>query len=106
MGWAASGEGVLRHTLTRVKRKVDGPKDDWLYRRYAGPSGISMFFRDEGLSDLIGFTYANWHADDAVNNLVHQLEQIGARGGNHLAHGVGLAALAWEEKRSGHGLHH
>ncbi|MFL6713036.1 MAG: glycoside hydrolase [Sulfurifustis sp.] len=78
-GWAASGEGVLKHTLAHAKQSLDGPKHDWLYRRYAGPDGISMFFRDEGLSDLIGFTYATWHADDAVNNFVHHLEQIAAQ---------------------------
>lgn len=77
--WAATGEGVLRHTLTRARQEVNSPKEGWLYRRYEGPGGISMFFRDDGLSDLIGFTYANWHADDAVNNLVHHLEQIAER---------------------------
>jgi len=34
------------------------------------------FFRDDGLSDLIGFTFADWHADDAAANLVHHLENI------------------------------
>jgi alpha-amylase/alpha-mannosidase (GH57 family) len=34
------------------------------------------FFRDGGLSDTIGFNYSDWHADDAVANLLHHLENI------------------------------
>jgi len=37
---------------------------------------IVTFFRDDGLSDLIGFTYADWNPEDAVNNLIHHLENI------------------------------
>ena len=32
------------------------------------------FFRDDTLSDLIGFTYATWHGDDAAHNLVNELD--------------------------------
>ena len=39
-------------------------------------NGATCFFRDDGLSDLIGFTYATWHADDAVANMIHHLENI------------------------------
>jgi alpha-amylase/alpha-mannosidase (GH57 family) len=98
-GWAASGEGVLRHTLTRAGELPDGTKDAWLYRRYAGPSGIGVFFRDDGLSDLIGFTYADWHADDAVNNLMHRLEQIAERSCRHPERMVSIildGENAWE----------
>lgn len=85
--WTASGEAVLRHTLERTGH-VPGhhhghPKDGWLYRRYAGPAGVSVFFRDDTLSDLIGFTYSDWHADDAVGNFVHHLEQIAHRSRLH-----------------------
>ena len=45
------------------------------YRPYGGGK-IVRFSRDDGLSDLIGFTYADWHADDAVGNLVQHLETI------------------------------
>src|SRR4030067_2694610 len=41
-------------------------------------SVMSCFFRDDSLSDLVGFTYASWHADDAVANLVGHLETIAA----------------------------
>jgi len=34
---------------------------------------LSCFFRDDELSDLIGFTYATWRGDDAAANLVEEL---------------------------------
>ena len=36
-------------------------------------AGLNCFFRDDALSDLIGFTYATWHGDDAADNLVKEL---------------------------------
>ncbi len=71
--WAASGESVLRHSLE--KGALTAPV--CRHRPWRLPAGqIATFFRDDGLSDLIGFTYAGWHADDAVANLVHHLENI------------------------------
>jgi alpha-amylase/alpha-mannosidase (GH57 family) len=75
--WAASGEGVLRASLVASGTPPEGGREHWLYRPYAvADSGVSCFFRDDGLSDKIGFSYATWHADDAVANLVHDLESI------------------------------
>ena len=99
VAWAATGEGVLRHTLVRAQHDLHGHKDAWLYRRYAGPGGVSTFFRDDGLSDLIGFTYATWHADDAVSNMVHHLEQIADRSRGHPERVVSIildGENAWE----------
>ncbi|WP_127477694.1 glycoside hydrolase family 57 protein [Sulfurivermis fontis] len=73
--WAASGESVLRNSLHRAAV----PRSQCIHRPYqVDGAAMYCFFRDDGLSDLIGFTYANWHADDAVNNLVHHLENIAA----------------------------
>jgi len=72
--WAASGGSVLHNSLNRAGQPTDAP---CLHRGYAvADTGLSCFFRDDGLSDLIGFTYSDWHADDAVANLVHHLETI------------------------------
>ena len=73
--WAASGETVLRNSLEASE--MTPAQDSCLHRRYQlqGQS-INCFFRDDGLSDLIGFTYSDWHADDAVANFVHHLENI------------------------------
>ncbi len=75
--WTASGEGVLRNSLSRSGAADGGQLAGCLHRSYqleAVP--IRCFFRDDGLSDLIGFTYSDWAADDAVANLVHHLENI------------------------------
>jgi alpha-amylase/alpha-mannosidase (GH57 family) len=98
--WAASGEGVLHNSLARSGIANNGAKDDWLYTAYSvADSGMNCFFRDDGLSDLIGFTYAAWHGDDAVNNLVHNLEEIARHGGNRPGQVVSIimdGENAWE----------
>jgi len=72
--WVASGGSVLHNSLARAGVE----EGSCLHRPYrvAGSGALDCFFRDDGLSDLIGFTYSDWHADDAVNNLVHHLENI------------------------------
>jgi alpha-amylase/alpha-mannosidase (GH57 family) len=51
--------------------------DGWLYQGYRLHEGrLNCFFRDDGLSDLVGFTYADWHAEDAVSNLLEHLDSI------------------------------
>ncbi len=68
--WTATGETVLRNSL-------QDSSEQCLHRAYRfGHPGIHCFFRDDGLSDLIGFKYADWHADDAVADLLHHLENI------------------------------
>jgi len=71
--WLASGEIVLRHSLNKSNIEID----DCLHEAYQyHDSKVACFFRDDGLSDAIGFKYSDWHADDAVANLVHNLELI------------------------------
>jgi len=75
--WAASGETVLTNSLHKSGHAPHAMKAAWLYRPYRiDGDRLSCFFRDDSLSDLIGFTYADWHADDAVANLVQHLENI------------------------------
>ncbi len=77
--WCATGENVLRNSLQRLDRPVGDHEKPWLHRHYRlNEQGLVGFFRDDGLSDLVGFTYADWHAEDAVANLIHHLENIGA----------------------------
>jgi alpha-amylase/alpha-mannosidase (GH57 family) len=72
--WLASGEGVLRNSLA----KHGGKPERAAFRPWSLPSapGITLFFRDERLSDLIGFEYAKWHGRDAAQHLIGQLEGI------------------------------
>jgi alpha-amylase/alpha-mannosidase (GH57 family) len=98
--WAASGENVLRASLSRSGHAPHAMKEAWLYRPYAvADTGLTCFFRDDGISDLIGFAYATWHADDAVSNLVHNLENIAVHCRQHPERVVSIildGENAWE----------
>jgi len=73
--WAASGQQVLHNTLSATS--AGQFPDYWPHRAYrVQERRVAMFFRDDGLSDLIGFTYADWHADDAVGDLLQHLENV------------------------------
>lgn len=73
--WAASGAGVLFNSLQATQ--PDFHRETALFHPYqVEENSLACFFRDDQLSDLIGFTYSNWHADDAVANLIHHLEEI------------------------------
>jgi len=77
--WCATGENVLRNSLQRLDQATGDHGKPWLHRPYQlNDQGLVGFFRDDGLSDLVGFTYADWHAEDAVANLIHHLENIAA----------------------------
>ena len=73
--WTASSQAVLANSLRRGA--VEPPKDA-VYQpwRIAAAPGIAVFFRDEKLSDLIGFEYAKWHGRDAAQHFVDQLARI------------------------------
>jgi alpha-amylase/alpha-mannosidase (GH57 family) len=74
--WAATGQSVLYNSLN-ASGMADNLDHHWLLKPYILEGGdLHCFFRDDGLSDLIGFQYADWHADDAVKNFVNHLEAI------------------------------
>lgn len=71
--WLASGDQVLSHSLQKQKMVENGCRHRvWQF------DGLSpaIFFRDDGLSDLIGFDYQKWHADDAVADFITHLKTI------------------------------
>lgn len=73
--WTASGGSVLRHSLSLPENKEPaGIHHPFKLKN----TKIACFFRDDGLSDLIGFEYSKWHADHAVDDLIHHLENIAA----------------------------
>jgi alpha-amylase/alpha-mannosidase (GH57 family) len=97
--WAASSSAVLRGSLALTDPQAAA--DPLAYNRpyrLAG-TGLSCFFRDDSLSDLIGFTYATWHGDDAAHNLVNELSALAQRYDGSSNHAL-LIALdgenAWE----------
>jgi len=71
--WAASGGSVLHNSLNLPE---NGNQSGIHYPFKLKKTDITCFFRDDGLSDLIGFEYSKWHADDAVGDLIHHLENI------------------------------
>ncbi len=76
--WAATGETVLRNSLRAVQDDEVAMASDAVLQGYRlGDDGkLVCFFRDDKLSDEIGFSYSTWHADDAVANFIHNLECI------------------------------
>jgi len=75
--WAASGETVLRNSLRAAQGdEAAGAPDAVLQGYRLGDGKLTCFFRDDNLSDEIGFSYSTWHADDAVANFIHNLERI------------------------------
>jgi len=79
--WIASGEGVLKNSL--AASGITDPRAAYHPWRLEKAPGLALFFRDERLSDLIGFDYAKWHGRDAAQHLVQQLEVILAGAGEH-----------------------
>ncbi|GAC1459521.1 MAG: hypothetical protein PVSMB6_19220 [Steroidobacteraceae bacterium] len=73
--WAASGEGVLRGSLETAGAAAAAPLAADRPYRVAG-TALECFFRNDELSDRIGFSYATWHGDDAANNLVNELARL------------------------------
>ena len=68
--WVASGGTVLNNSHDATSKSCS-------HRVYRfGDIPVDCFFRDDGLSDLIGFQYSDWHADDAVANLIGHMENI------------------------------
>lgn len=73
--WAATGESVLRNSIAASSSQNDDAVSIHAAFSEEG-SDLRLFARDDTLSDLIGFTYGDWHADDAVADIVHRLENI------------------------------
>ncbi len=77
--WAASGEGVLVNSLLKQPHSVVPYRAQYLYRPYRlvnEAQGLTCFFRDDRLSDLIGFEYSRWHGQDAARHFIEQIETI------------------------------
>ncbi len=73
--WTATGDSVLHNSLKKTANAKLAPKH--LHRAFTfDQQPINCFFRDDGLSDLIGFQYSDWHAEDAVGDLINHLVRI------------------------------
>jgi alpha-amylase/alpha-mannosidase (GH57 family) len=89
--WAATDEGVLARTLgIGFHRQIDGSV--WgaqeLYRPHRFESegkGLSLFFRDHQLSDLVGFVYSRVEAREAAADLYNRIRVAAQGSGNQPA---------------------
>jgi alpha-amylase/alpha-mannosidase (GH57 family) len=102
MAWTASGEGVWRGSCMKSGCKEDETQAKRALFSPAQVDGFStrVFFRDDGLSDLIGFKYSDWHADDAVADFVQHLQNIasffGKEADRHVVSVILDGENAWE----------
>jgi alpha-amylase/alpha-mannosidase (GH57 family) len=106
--WMATDELILARTLgitfSRDGRgQVEQPER--LYVPYivrAGGAAVTCMFRDHALSDLIGFTYSGWAADQAADDFVSRLADAGRRYAERTGGGEALIPIildgenAWE----------
>jgi alpha-amylase/alpha-mannosidase (GH57 family) len=89
--WAATDEGVLgRSRQMGFYRRGDGTVAGGheLYRPHRvqlGERGISLFFRDHQISDLIGFVYSRMDPHAAAADLVHRIKAAGGSTGSRPA---------------------
>ena len=100
--WTASGEAVWHHSCMT---SACDPDDMACRRALFIPYRLNenqtlLYFRDDGLSDLIGFEYSKWHADDAVTDFLGHLERIagslGDEAGDHVVSVILDGENAWE----------
>lgn len=74
INWIVSDEGILFKSLRRKKRDSRLVYQPYLLKREEGE--LNIVFRDRNLSDLIGFVYNKWNAQDAVNDFMNHLNNI------------------------------
>ncbi len=72
--WTATGGGVLHNSLNALPEEQ---RPSSIHHPFeVANTNIPCFFRDDGLSDLIGFKYSKWHADDAVGDLINHIASM------------------------------
>ena len=93
--WVASGESVLRRSLAADA----GTTAERACAHRLPRQHTACFFRDDGLSDLVGFTYSKWHGEDAAADFVRRLEAVADAGGDNTMRAVPVVLdgeNAWE----------
>lgn len=70
--WAATDESILA-----ASENTETGLEKYFPRKYKHQNNeITLFFRDHGLSDKIGFDYQNWNPIDAANDFIGNLYNI------------------------------
>jgi alpha-amylase/alpha-mannosidase (GH57 family) len=72
--WIVTDEAILFKSLKKKKRDTKLLYQPHLLERKEG--SLNIVFRDRNLSDLIGFVYHSWKAENAVDDFLTHLENI------------------------------
>jgi len=103
--WTASGEAIWRASCTASTGCDPNDVSEGGIRPLFQPYLLNdyntrIYFRDDGLSDLVGFEYRNWHADDAVADFIKHVETIatalGDKADRHVISVILDGENAWE----------
>ncbi len=89
--WTASSHGVLRHSAGN-----QAPTTIPWQAPEGTPGDLTLFFRNEHLSDLIGFEYAKWHGRDAAQHFMTELKALHLQNQNSLITVFLDGENAWE----------
>jgi len=78
IAWSASGEGVWNNSrfLSGLETEGEAARRSLFCAHRVDEHNTRVFFRDDGLSDLIGFEYQQWNADDAAVDFAQHVENI------------------------------
>jgi alpha-amylase/alpha-mannosidase (GH57 family) len=105
IAWSASGEGVWHNSrfLSGLETHGEKARRSLFCSHAVNGCKTVMFFRDDGLSDMIGFEYQQWNAADAAADFVQHLKNIAAYLGDESERHVVSVILdgenAWEYYR-------
>ena len=78
IAWSASGEGVWNNSrfLSGLETNGEEARRSLFCAHAVEESETRLFFRDDGLSDMIGFEYQQWNAGDAAADFHQHLSNI------------------------------
>ncbi len=100
--WTASGEAVWSNSLKLSgQNNEDAINKRALFRPYQLKNyRPKIFFRDDGLSDMVGFEYSRHNSLDAANDLVQSLvniaDHLGDKASEHVVTIILDGENAWE----------
>ncbi len=104
INWIATDEEILSNSIG-VNFSESSSNRKLLYRAYAVKRNGKysyIFFRDKGLSDLIGFKYSNYEPKAAAEDLINNLKNIALSLRNYDKNGLAAVPIildgenAWE----------
>lgn len=102
ISWTATGQGVWGNSCRQSGVNLNGVRCDQAYYQPVqhGQNQCALYFRDDGLSDLIGFQYKSWNVNDAVSNFAQHLTNIanylGNKANEHVVSVILDGENAWE----------